>query len=430
MDELDRALLDAWSRLGRRVRADRVEAAVRAARRSTPTLTRPPRAWCLCVRASDTRLDALAALASERDCKRGLPHALTLYTPAIRTLVAPVNIPWPGIRATRAAARLGRHPESLRNWLDKGLVHVRYDPPSIHSSRGKRVPVLWTPSPLDPNANIGRPPHAVWGTIWQYHHTRIPDTLTLTADRFPRTRADPRDAAGARPRHCGWLFQCPGRPIGARRGSPPTSDRANDAILPSPLGADARSTQRVETDEAPRCSRLVSRLYCPLPVTTLAHLLADDPLLPFPSPAPQSRPDAPCRIPDAFLCHHCHRIRYFTLDREGWNHFVTHISAGLLFGHEVPRPASLPHIRRRRYTPRTRLSPRRDQVERLLLQGLTYNQIADSLGLAYSTVHAHIKRLYKFYNVHSRRQLAALNELPSTHPSPRAGESGRVLEAG
>lgn len=400
MDDLDHALLDAWNRLTPTLRHDRAQALRRAFRRNTPTLTRPPRAWCLCIRAADSRLDALAALAPYRALRTNAPHTITLDADCIRELTAPVHLPWPGTRLRRAAHLLGRHPESMRNWLDKGLLRVHHDPPRMHGSRGKPVPMVWAPSPLDPNANLAQAPHHAWGTIWQYHHTRVPDDLTLTTERSMRYRHDPRgsnDRDLGRPR--GWLFQCPGLP------------------------------------DAP-CNRLVQRLYYPLPVTTLADLLSDDPLditIPLPcGPARQpERPDvSPTPPPSlrrprrriapslAFACHHCHRVRYLTLNTDGWNHLVTHLTAGLLYGHEVPRPESITHTRKRRFAPHTRATPRRDQVQSLLLRGLTSKQIAAALGIQYGTVVAHIERIYKHHAVHSRAELKA--KLTPAQSTPRA----------
>lgn len=417
MDDLDHALLNAWDRLTPALRQDRAEALRRALRRNTPTLTRPPRAWCLCVRAADSRLDALAAIAPYRALRTNAPHTITLDAPCIRKLTAPVHLPWPGMRLRRAAHLLGRHPESMRNWLDKGLLRIHHDPPRMHGSRGKPVPMVWAPSPLDPNANLAQAPHHAWGTIWQYHHTRVPDHLTLTTERCMRYRHDPRgsnDRALGRPR--GWLFECPGLP------------------------------------HAP-CNRLVQRLYYPLPVTTLADYLNEDPLditIPLTSqspkrkrganPPPQDESDAeqadggqtgrppsslrrfvPSSLP--FACHHCHRVRYLTLDRNGWNHLVTHLTAGLLYGHEVPRPDSITHTRKRRYVTHSRPHPRRDQVQSLLLRGLTSKQIATALGIQYSTVVAHIERIYKHHAVHSRAELKA----KLTPPTPTQSACATAL---
>lgn len=55
MDQIDRNLFEAWNRISAEVRRDRLEALHRSRRRLMAVLTRPSRAWCLCLRASDKR---------------------------------------------------------------------------------------------------------------------------------------------------------------------------------------------------------------------------------------------------------------------------------------------------------------------------------------------------------------------------------------
>ena len=51
-----------------------------------------------------------------------------------------------------------------------------------------------------------------------------------------------------------------------------------------------------------------------------------------------------------------------------------------------------------------RLSGREQQVLELLAKGYLYKEIADSLGIAYGTVHNHIRRTYEKLHVRSRSQ--------------------------
>src|SRR5688572_21845916 len=60
MDELDTMLLEAWNRVGARVRRKRISALKRSRRRFKGVLRRPMREWCLVIRASDTRIARLA----------------------------------------------------------------------------------------------------------------------------------------------------------------------------------------------------------------------------------------------------------------------------------------------------------------------------------------------------------------------------------
>src|SRR5438128_9206740 len=56
MNDVDRLILEAWEQLKPKILADPQELARRLARRRLAVLTRPVRAWCLAVRASDTRI--------------------------------------------------------------------------------------------------------------------------------------------------------------------------------------------------------------------------------------------------------------------------------------------------------------------------------------------------------------------------------------
>ena len=472
MDDLDLALLEAWNRLTPRLRAARLEdgnpeAARRARRRSSATLTRPLRAWCLCLRAADSRLDSLAAVAPYSALRINAPHTLYLDAPAIRQLVAPVHIPWPGIPLRRAAARLGRDPAAIRSWISRGLFQVRYDAPSMYGHRGRPVPVVWSPSPLDPNANLAAPPDPVWGSMWQHHHTRVPDHLTLIVNREMTYRYDPR----RRPKDLGlprgWQFICPGPPPPRPAGEVPESSRAEGVSGPLSRAPRERVGERATTptpstdpalpsrphpirfinglplwpehpeDHPPiTCGRPARRLYCPLPIIDIPHLLSDDPLSLSRAPrervAESSRPGegaSPCLAdslsrclapPPFFACRHCHQLTYTTLQADGWNAFIAHISRGLLYGHEVERPASTAFKRKLAYTPRTRRAPQRDRVLALLLQGLTKPQIAAALGRSKHTIDVHVHKLYRAHNVHSRAELFRELGVPAPRRAPSA----------
>jgi DNA-binding NarL/FixJ family response regulator len=53
------------------------------------------------------------------------------------------------------------------------------------------------------------------------------------------------------------------------------------------------------------------------------------------------------------------------------------------------------------------LSPRESQILELLVQGYLYKEIADELGIAFATVHWHIKKIYDKLHVRSRSQAIA-----------------------
>ncbi len=64
------------------------------------------------------------------------------------------------------------------------------------------------------------------------------------------------------------------------------------------------------------------------------------------------------------------------------------------------------------------LSPREAQVLDLLAKGFLYKEIADSMGLTYSTVHTHIRHIYEKLHVRSRTEAVA-KHLGQSRPTRR-----------
>lgn len=295
MDDLDRALLDAWHRVLPRLQAEPAERLRRLARRRRPALMRPPRAWCLALRASDTRLAPFATDAHA--AARRLPHTIELDAPLVRRLTAPVRLPAMGEDWQHIAGLLGVHEETLRSAVRAGVLRARHHP-RLGGKPGKPVPIF---APADPHrlfdpahANLRTPPDPRWGTLWQSLADRLPDGFTQTLERHPRTRNDPRDAPGRTPRFRGWLWRCPA------------------------------------------CHAPVRTVFLPLPPATLQSLLGvdlheDGHLIPI-----QHAELATQTYPTTFACHRCHGVRYFdSKSKDGWNHLVTILSGGLLYGSEV-----------------------------------------------------------------------------------------------
>jgi hypothetical protein len=108
-------------------------------------------------------------------------------------------------------------------------------------------------------------------------------------------------------------------------------------------------------------------------------------------------------------CQRCHDVAPLNLSgRNGWNQFIAYVTCGLLYGGEVKRPACAMHQRKVPYKPRINREPsrRRPQVMELLLEGLTYPQIAARLGLSVSSINMHASHIYRLHGVHSRGELA------------------------
>ena len=74
------------------------------------------------------------------------------------------------------------------------------------------------------------------------------------------------------------------------------------------------------------------------------------------------------------------------------------------------------------------LSEREQQVLELLAKGYLYKEIADSLAIAYGTVHNHLRRVYEKLHVRSRSQ-AIVKYLEQSQPAP-ARFTGRDTRTG
>lgn len=66
-----------------------------------------------------------------------------------------------------------------------------------------------------------------------------------------------------------------------------------------------------------------------------------------------------------------------------------------------------------------KLTDREREVLRLLLEGKAEKEIARELGIATSTVHGHVKTIYRLADVHSHPLLVA-----KFRPGPEQGEKG------
>lgn len=182
MDDLDQALADAWWRVWRRCEENPGEALKRWRRCREGAFARPVRAWCLAVRASDTRLTSDNGFAVHEEMfEDRQPHPVFLTGAGLRAVCGPVSIPWPGVPLQEAAARLGRSREALRRWLPvrpgrsraeiaargvetrgtysdpDAVFDVKYVYARPYGHTGHRVPIVWTRTgcALDPGASPG-----------------------------------------------------------------------------------------------------------------------------------------------------------------------------------------------------------------------------------------------------------------------------------
>src|SRR5690242_14749901 len=84
MEELESAILAAWKRVHPQLEKFPAMLAKRLGRRAKPTLTRPPRAWCLAIRASDHRIPT--------GCDEPREHQVTLTAKKLDELATPVHL--------------------------------------------------------------------------------------------------------------------------------------------------------------------------------------------------------------------------------------------------------------------------------------------------------------------------------------------------
>jgi hypothetical protein len=374
-DDLPDLLCTAWQRLQSLLQRDPDELARRLARRRTGIMLRPPRAWCLAVRASDQRIHPGVAACVPEDlayprsaCSKNYlpyhqygPHEVTIDSKLLRKLCRPVFIERPGLPCDEVARKLGCHPNSLRWAIHRGAFDVRFVK-GLDGKIGKNVMVLHTDRALDPCSGVKFDhPDVLYGTTWKYLGDHVPDGIEQTIQRVPvyldHARSPRRSRRGSEDRRfCAWRWICPG----------------------------CRKTCRI--------------LFYPLPPVHGVTLMRET----RKRARPEGDVDAIAEPLRTFACTRCHDISYFSrVNADAWNKLITHLSGGLLYGHDVPRPAWFKFARKRLFRPILNRAPskRRQQVLRGLLAGLSYDMLAARLGVTKSTVNRHARELYRQHNV-------------------------------
>ena len=116
VNDVARLVLEAWENLGPGIMADPEELQRRLARRRSALLTRPQRAWCLCVRASDRRITPMDWIitpehAMELDHPEHpyepIEHEVTIQPHGLRKFCRAVRTDSWGERVEVVARRLG-----------------------------------------------------------------------------------------------------------------------------------------------------------------------------------------------------------------------------------------------------------------------------------------------------------------------------------
>ena len=124
MADLESEFHFAWSRVAARFGDDGADLARRLARRRRAVLVRPPRAWCLALRASDARLPEVATLlpadAADTANSSGAPRASDATgtaNPSDAACSAGTADPSGAARASRSLSRSGAcGPAAASTW--------------------------------------------------------------------------------------------------------------------------------------------------------------------------------------------------------------------------------------------------------------------------------------------------------------------------
>ena len=440
MDDVELAIHDAWQRVRPILLADEAELARRLARRRNAGLGRPPRAWCMAVRASDTRIP-------DQNCRQAkaigeaVAEEVRLDARLLRTLCAPVTITPPGETLQEVAAKLGVGVTSLLTARARGIFRTHHIK-GLGGSRGWPVPLLYTDRLLDPSAKLFACADRVWSWTAPDLGGRIVDDFEQAVTRVAYWRG-----------HCGKNEYAEGRHPEIDATTPKRRRRPEELHVPRAgpdlvwykwkgdqyLGYDwrnelarenyerqararerrlARYRERRANGELPRgasrsggslhfngwqwvcpaCGKTCRTIYCPAP---RVRLVWDVPALARVIDIVPPRGGI-----EGFACVRCHRVQYLTsTTAQCWNIVVSYLSEALLYGAEVARPAWFARTRQRAYAPRfhAKESRRRPQVIELLIAGLTHRQIGERLGLSPRTIDAHVRKIYEVHGVHRRR---------------------------
>jgi DNA-binding CsgD family transcriptional regulator len=475
MPNVETLLHTAWLHVAARFADDPHDLARRIARRRRAVLIRPPRAWCLAVRASDARLADVTTIdrANTGDDASSC-HSLTLSpryrehvrltTAALQTLCAPVTLTAPGETLREVANKLGTTPMGLHAARLNNRFHVHHVK-GLSGSRGRPVPVLYTDRPLDPSAKNFAEPDPAWLWTATYIVSRIPRDFAQTLTRIEchrshvaRTRyaehvhPEARDGVTPprpkrllpppEPDHVWYKWSRSGHFLGDdpsnwRKSPNDPGDRPPRYLKrykPKPKPKPSTSAGSLHFNGyawlCPICGKTCRTIY--LPVRRLNLLDLRDPN----DRAARSKPPKLAdivEIPRAiqrFACARCHRVKFFTrVANEAWNDLIAYLTAGLLYGREVPRPEWFTKDRKRAYVPRPTAAPskRRLQVLELLLKGLSYAEIGQQLGLSERTINDYAGQIYAQHGVggrHARADLA--RKLGSPAPPKRETKRDKV----
>jgi hypothetical protein len=419
MDDIERAIHQAWRRIRPMLANDRAALRRRLQRRDSLTLRRPIRPWCLAVRANDTRIEDWGL--ADRGIRR--KHEVTLTSDSLWELCRPVKLERESVE--RVAAKLGVRRMGLLSARLRGVFRTRHVR-GLGAYWGHPVPLLSSDELLDPAAKNFELADGAWGSTRVLKRERIPDFIRQTLVRVPcfynpnSRYLDPQDTLQWQKRnverkyrsmrlpppepdnvwykwkdgkYLGYDWRTPGarqryEKNEARKARDRERQRQTRREAPKPYRGDGGMSFRGWRWLCPVCDAPVRMIFYPLP---RLHLLGKSRGLKLQDGAAAPNP------PQRFACKRCHRVHVPTRsDVHFWNELVTRLSGGMLYGCEVTKPQWLKvgeHPRGFRRAPASEAKPRRRLILRLVLNRWSLKRIATHLGVSRTVVYNDVAKL-------------------------------------
>jgi len=417
MNEMHDLLAAAWEKVREKVESDPGELE-RRLERGRRLAGRPPRAWCLAVRACDTRLWRFATRLPDGE------HAneVVLDWGALGELCERVYAR--GDSVEELAGRLGVTRWMVHKPRVDGVIGSRY----LEGGRGKPRPILSATGALDPAArSFEVVDDALWGFTTEDLVGRLWPGFKQVLVRVPRRQKmwGYRDIEGLHPEHPEVAGKA--RKKIPRRLPPAAKDYvwykwkgdqfmgcdwrnplalANYRKRQERLARNREAGKRRRREKGlpyqycepmqfkgyrwicPGCGKTVRVVYLPVMGVNLLGSAIGEKL--------QGEVPMSVGFREEFACEKCHRIRWKSCAKDWWNEVVTCLSLGMLYGREVERPGWFKVERRREFRPMVngRVAVKRGEVEKRLMEGKMYKEIARETGMTVCAVRHHAWRIY------------------------------------
>src|SRR4051812_14377266 len=179
--DLERNIHEAWLCLRDQILSNPSQLAKRLARRRSKSLSRPPRAWCLGIRASDRRITAAHWVISPEHAMdlnhpehpyEPIEHEVIIRTHAIRRYCHPGCFSRED--AEDVAKMLGVSSRMIQEARKRGIFSERLLS-HLGGKPGRPVPLLSNGGKLlDPSAMNYERPHPIWGGSWEWLAREVP----------------------------------------------------------------------------------------------------------------------------------------------------------------------------------------------------------------------------------------------------------------